>query len=156
MNVLKNKPLVLDDTDKAIISELEKNGRESYKNIAKRLGVSDGTVRLRTERMVKSGYLRISASVNPLYFGDSLLALVGINLANPANKEIMRRIGGLQGVQSVVNVSGRFDLMVEVFVTSRDELRRFLIDDLSEVGGITSTESFVLLDGVGKWVEQKS
>ena len=145
----------LDDLDRAIIGELQKNGRESYKNIGKRLGVSDGTIRYRAERMVKSGYLRISASVNPMHFPNSLTALVGVTLENRANRDMMEKIAGLSGVQSVVNVSGKYDLMLEVFVESRQDLHRFLVDELSGVGGVTASESFIYLDAVNKWVEQR-
>lgn len=148
---MKERPLALDEVDYKIIEELQKNGRESYKNIARKLGVSDGTVRLRTERMIRNNYLRISASVNPLYFENSLIALVGVNLEERANSEIMDKISRLGGVQSVVNVSGRYDLLVEVFVPSRNAFRSFIVDDLSHVGGIKSTETFMFLDAINKW-----
>lgn len=153
---MKERPLVLDDVDRKIIEELQRNGRESYKNIARKLGVSDGTVRLRTERMIKNDYLRITASVNPLYFENSLIAMVGINLEARANTDIMEKISKVSGVQSVINVSGRFDLLVEVFVPSRNAFRQFLVDDLSQVGGIKSTETFMFLDAINKWAEHKS
>lgn len=152
---MKDRPLVLDEIDRKIIEELQYNGRESYKNIARKLGVSDGTVRLRTERMIKNDYLRITASVNPLYFENSLIAMVGINLEERANSDIMEKISKVSGVQSVINVSGRFDLLVEVFVPSRNAFRQFLVDDLSHVGGIKSTETFMFLDAINKWAEHK-
>ncbi|CCO25387.1 Lrp/AsnC family transcriptional regulator [Maridesulfovibrio hydrothermalis] len=152
---MKERPLVLDEVDRRIIEELQRNGRESYKNIARKLGVSDGTVRLRTERMIKNDYLRITASVNPLYFENSLIAMVGINLEERANPAIMEKISKVNGVQSVINVSGRFDLLVEVFVQSRNAFRQFLVDDLSNVGCIKSTETFMFLDAIDKWAEHK-
>lgn len=150
---MSEKALALDAVDYGIIAELQKNGRESYKRIAERLGVSDGTVRLRTERMVRAGYLRVTASVNPLFFENQISALVGVCLDHPAGEEIMQAIAAMSGVQSVINVTGRFDLLAEVSVTSRKALRRFLVDDLATVGGVTSTESFVYLEATGKWVE---
>ncbi len=153
---MKERPLALDEVDYRIIEELQKNGRESYKNIARKLGVSDGTVRLRTERMIRNNYLRITASVNPLYFENSLIAMVGINLEERANRDIMEKISELSGVQSVVNVSGRYDLLVEVFVPSRNAFRSFIVDDLSRMGGIKSTETFMFLDALNKWAEHRN
>lgn len=152
---MSEKDLNLDQMDRQIIDALQKNGRESYKSIAQKLGVSDGTVRLRTERMIRSGYLRISASVNPMFFEDGLTATVGVSLEGRANAEIMRAIAALEGVQSVANVSGRFDLLVEIHVSSRNDLRRFLVDDLSAVGGIQNTETFLYLETIDKWVRQR-
>ena len=153
---MSEKDLNLDQMDRQIIDALQKNGRESYKSIAQKLGVSDGTVRLRTERMIRSGYLRISASVNPMFFEDGLTATVGVSLEGRANAEIMRAIAALDGVQSVANVSGRFDLLVEIHVSSRNDLRRLLVDDLSAVGGIQNTETFLYLETIDKWVRQRS
>jgi Lrp/AsnC family transcriptional regulator for asnA, asnC and gidA len=153
---MEPKELALDQTDRQIIAALQENGRESYKSIAARLGVSDSTVRLRTERLIRSGYLRISASVNPMFFEDGLTATVGVSLESRANAEIMRAIAALDGVQSVANVSGRFDLLVEIHVASRNELRRFLVDDLSAVGGIQNTETFLYLETIDKWVRQRT
>ena len=153
---MSEKDLNIDQMDRLIIDALQKNGRESYKSIAQKLGVSDGTVRLRTERMIRSGYLRISASVNPMFFEDGLTATVGVSLEGRANAEIMRAIAALDGVQSVANVSGRFDLLVEIHVSSRNDLRRFLVDDLSAVGGIQNTETFLYLETIDKWVRQRS
>ena len=153
---MSEKDLNLDQMDRQIIDALQKNGRESYKSIAQKLGVSDGTVRLRTERMIRSGYLRISASVNPMFFEDGLTATVGVSLEGRANAQIMRAIAALDGVQSVANVSGRFDLLVEIHVASRNELRRFLVDDLSAVGGIQNTETFLYLETIDKWVRQRT
>ena len=153
---MEPKELALDQTDRQIIAALQENGRESYKSIAARLGVSDSTVRLRTERLIKSGYLRISASVNPMFFEDGLTATVGVSLEGRANAQIMRAIAALDGVQSVANVSGRFDLLVEILVASRTDLRRLLVDDLSAVGGIQNTETFLYLETIDKWVRQRT
>ncbi|PKN39612.1 MAG: Lrp/AsnC family transcriptional regulator, partial [Deltaproteobacteria bacterium HGW-Deltaproteobacteria-20] len=64
-------------------------------------------------------------------------------------------IASLDGVQSVSNVSGRFDLLVEIHVASRNDLRRFLVDDLSALGGIQNTETFLYLETINKWVQQR-
>lgn len=152
---MNEKRIVLDHIDRQIIAALQVNGRESYKSIADRLGVSDGTVRLRTERLTKCGYLRITASVDPMYFEDGLTAVVAVSLEGRANEDIMRAIAALDGVQSVANVSGRFDLLVEIHMSSRNDLRRFLVDDLSSIGGIQTTETFLYLETINKWVQQR-
>ncbi|MGE4469288.1 MAG: Lrp/AsnC family transcriptional regulator [Desulfovibrio sp.] len=149
------KPLNLDHIDRAIVDELQRDGRASYKSIARKLGVSDGTVRLRTERMMECGYLRISASVNPLYFENTLTAIIGINLEKKVDQTIMEWVSRCSGVQSVINVTGRYDLLVELSVSSRSNLKRFLVDDLQALGGVVSTETYLYLEAINKWVEHK-
>jgi Lrp/AsnC family transcriptional regulator for asnA, asnC and gidA len=146
------KKFKLDALDKKIIIELQHNGRIPYKDIAKKLKVSDGTIRLRTEKMIKSNFLRITASIDPFYFENSITALIGINIAKRSPAELMQKISNMSGVKSVCNATGRYDLFVEVFFDSREALKNFLASDLSQMDAITFTETFVYLDALNKWV----
>ena len=146
------KKFKLDALDKKIIIELQHNGRIPYKDIAKKLKVSDGTIRLRTEKMIKSNFLRITASIDPFYFANSITALIGINIAKRSPAELMQKISNMSGVKSVCNATGRYDLFVEVFFDSREALKNFLVSDLSQMDAITFTETFVYLDALNKWV----
>jgi len=143
----------MDDLDRKIVIELEKNGRTSYKDIAKKLKVSDGAIRFRTRKMIQKNILRITASVNPFSLENSILALIGMELERRTHKETMETISKLRGVVSVCNATGRHDLLVEVFLNSQKELNKFLMEDLSKIGGIKATETFVYLDAINKWVE---
>ena len=147
------KKIKLDDLDKKIIVELQHNGRTPYKDIAKKLKVSDGTIRLRTEKMIKRNFLRITASIDPFHFENSITALIGINIARRSHVEFMQKISRISGVKSVCNATGRYDLLVEVFFDSREALKKFLVSDLSQIGDISFTETFVYLDALNKWVE---
>ena len=153
---MERNNLVLDKLDRQIISELQHNGRESYKTIARKLKVSGGTVRLRVKRMIKKNVLRISALLNPFSFEHSITALIGFRLENRSHEETMKRISKLDGVLSVSNVTGEFDLIVEVFLESRSELKRFLVEELPKIGEIKGTETYIFLDGLNKWVQLKS
>jgi DNA-binding Lrp family transcriptional regulator len=141
-----------DEIDKKIVAELQKDGRVAYNVIAKKLNLSDGTIRLRTAKMIENDFLKISASVNPFFYENSITAMIGMKLERREHTRIMKKIGQIKGVTSVVNLTGRYDILVEVFFHSREELRSFLVEDLNKVGGILSTESFVLLDAINKWV----
>lgn len=143
----------LDPLDYKIIKELQENGRRPYKEIAKNLKISDGTVRLRTEKMIENGLIKIKALVDPFAFEHRIYALVGINLERRGHAEKMKSISKLKGVISVLNAAGRFDLFVELFLESKRELMDFLVNEISKVDGITSTETYVYLDGINKWVE---
>ena len=150
---MKKKPLQLDDLDRKIIGELQKNGRVSYKDISKKLKISDGTVRFRVGKMIRNNFLRIMASINPFALENSILALVAMQLERRTQKQTMETISQLRGVVSVSNATGRYDLLVEIFLDSQKELNKFLMEDLSRIGGIKTTETFVYLDAINKWVE---
>ena len=67
----------LDEVDRAILERLEEDGRASYRQIARDVGVSEGTVRSRVGRLQRSGVLRILAFVDPSKLGGAVLALLG-------------------------------------------------------------------------------
>ncbi|MBN2049175.1 MAG: Lrp/AsnC family transcriptional regulator [Spirochaetales bacterium] len=146
---------VLDDIDRQILRELRKDGRASYRVIADNLNIADGTVRARVSRMTDLGILKISPLVNPFYFKNSILAHIGMQLESRTHHETMRKIAELEGVLSVCNSAGEFDLMVEVYLHSRDELNHFLFGLLPKIEGIKSTHTFVYLDARNKWIEPK-
>ena len=144
----------LDDLDRRIILEFQKDGRKSSKDLARKFKVSDGTIRFRTNRLLKQNILRITASINPFSFSsDGIIAYVGMELEKRTHTITMKKISQLKGVVSVCDVSGRYDLLVEIFLESRQDLNRFLVESLSSVGGINRTETFIVLDAINKWVE---
>ena len=62
------KDFELDKTDELILKELQEDGRISYRTIAEKLDISDGTVRVRVNRMMESGFLKVSALIDPFFF----------------------------------------------------------------------------------------
>lgn len=146
---------ILDDIDRSILRELKADGRASFRVIADKLDIADGTVRSRVHRMTELGILKVSALINPFYFENSILAHIGMQLESRTHHETMKKIAELQGVVSVCNAAGEYDLVVEVFLHSRDELNHFLFGLLPQIEGIKSTHTFVYLDAQNKWIEPK-
>ena len=145
----------LDRVDVQILRELHLDGRVSFRTIAEKLDIADGTVRTRVTRMMESGFLKTSAMINPFYFKNSIVAHIGMELESRTHHETMKKIGQLEGVLSVCNTAGEYDLFAEVFLKSRDELNRFLFEMLPQIDGIKSTHTYVYLDARDKWIEAK-
>jgi Lrp/AsnC family transcriptional regulator for asnA, asnC and gidA len=57
---------------------------------------------------------------------------------------------GSKGVVSVTNATGRYDLLVELFIRSQKDLSEFLVYEISRMEGIQATETSVYLDGINK------
>ncbi len=143
----------LDELDRGILAELRKDGKTPATEIAERLGVSDGTISFSINRQASRGFLRVTAIVNPFAFPDTIIAFIGMELEKRTHAATMERIAQLKGVVSVCNVTGKYDLWVEVFLESRQMLRSFLVEGLAEVEGINRTETFLVLDAINKWIE---
>lgn len=147
-------PDELDDLDLDIIRELQKDARMHFNKIAPKLGVTEGTVRNRVKSLLERGILVLEARINPTALQSSAAALVGLNLEKRNQVEIMKRIEAIPGITSVWNTTGRFDLFFEVMVESLKELNAFLFSNdggIEKVGGILSSETFVLLDSTTKY-----
>lgn len=136
----------LDDIDRKIIFELQEDARRQFKIIAKKLNVSEGTVKNRVTRLKNRGILKLEARVNPFALPNTISALVGVKLKERDHEEKIKEIEKIPAVTAVWNATGRFDLFFEVMVDSLGSLNDILFkEDLSKIGGIRYTETFVTL-----------
>jgi len=133
----------VDDLDRAIIEALQENGRESFRRIASRLDVSEGTVRARYARLTKEGILQVVAVTNPLGLGFDQ-ALVGVKTSGPPG-EIADEIARWPEADYVVVTAGRYDLVVEVVAADRQELLE-LTNRMRALDGVATTETFFYLE----------
>src|SRR5206468_12483589 len=126
-----------------IIEALQENGRESFRRVASRLGVSEATVRSRYTRLRNAGVLQVVAVTNPLGLGFEQ-ALVGIKTSTPPG-DIADEIARWPEADYVVVTAGQFDLIVEVVAADRGELLA-LTNRMRLLEGVFSTETFFYLE----------
>lgn len=135
----------LDATDLHIINALRKDGREAFAQIAEQLNVSPGMIRQRYNRLVELGYLKVVAVTNPLMMGKRTMAMIGIRTDGRKMLEVAERVSKFDEVLYTVAVSGRYDLMIEVFCSDNEDLLKFMTEKLAKVDGVRETESFIYL-----------
>ena len=135
----------LDKIDLQIIAALQKDGREAFAQIAEHLNVSPGMIRVRYNRLVEMGVLRVVAITNPLRMGYSTMALIGIKAAGDKLMEVASQVAALDEVIYLIIVSGAYDIITEVVCRDPDHLLQFLTDRLYKIEGIRETESFMHL-----------
>lgn len=140
-----NTQIELDDSDRRIIEMLRVNGRASFAEMAKMLDVSPGMVRVRYNRLVKSGCLRVTAISNPLNLGLETMAMIGIRVSGEMLMEVAEKISGLDEVIYLVITSGSYDILAEVRTQSQGHLLKFLTEKLYQIEGVRESESFLHL-----------
>jgi Lrp/AsnC family transcriptional regulator for asnA, asnC and gidA len=133
----------VDALDRRIIEALQKNGRESFRQIAAVLGVSEPTVRARFNRMTSEGMLQVVAVTNPLGLGFEL-AIVGVKTSGPPS-EVADEISTWPEVTYVVVTAGQFDLLAELVAPDRRALLD-LTNRMRSLEGVASTETFLYLE----------
>ncbi|TCC52872.1 Lrp/AsnC family transcriptional regulator [Kribbella pittospori] len=139
----KNQAL-LDDTSKAIIEQLQKDGRRSYAAIGKAVGLSEAAVRQRVQRLTEAGVMQVVAVTDPLELGFDRQAMIGIK-AEGSLEPIADELAKMDEVEYVVITAGSFDLLAEVLCESDEHLLQVLSERVRRIEGVKATETFVYL-----------
>jgi Lrp/AsnC family transcriptional regulator for asnA, asnC and gidA len=138
-------PRRIDALDLRIIEALQANGRESFRRIAARLGVSEATIRARYARLCGDDILQVVGVTNPLGLGFEQ-ALVGVKTAG-SPQPVADEIASWDEADYVVITAGQYDLVVELVAADRRELLE-LTNRLRAIDEVVSTETFLYLDMV--------
>lgn len=138
----------IDELDRKIIAMLQPDGRRPFTELSRALGVSEGTIRQRYQRLVSAGVLQVVAVADPFKVGFHSMAMIGVNTAIDGDRsidDVAAEIAQFPEISYVVMSTGDFDLLVEVIVEDGQELADFLMQKLHRVSGVSRTETFVLL-----------
>ena len=136
--------VMLDDTSKAIIEQLQKDGRAPYAAIGKAVGLSEAAVRQRVQRMLDAGVVQVVAVSNPFHLGFTRAAMIGLKVEG-SMEVVAEQIAAMPEIDYVVVTAGSFDLLCEVVCESDEQLLGILQDRLRTIPGVRSTETFVYL-----------
>ena len=134
-----------DELDRKIIGLLQRDGRQPNTEIAQLLGVTETTVRKRIGRLVSEGLIKVVAVPSPEVVGMTMSAIIGITLDMARNQEIAEALVAMPQTRYVGFSTGSYDLIVEVFFRSHQELLHLLADGLAKIPGIIKTEASVIL-----------
>ena len=138
------KPIQLDDVSKAIIEQLQADGRRSYAEIGKAVGLSEAAVRQRVQKLTDSGVMQVVAVTDPMQLGFYRQAMIGIRVTGDTTL-LAAALAKLPAVDYVVLTAGSFDILVEVVTENDDDLITLLNKEIRALDGVQSTETFVYL-----------
>jgi len=129
---------------KAIIEQLQEDGRQSYATIAKRVGLSEAAVRQRVQRLLDQEVMQIVAVTDPLQVGFRRQAMIGIRVEGDLTM-VAEKLGAMPEVSYVVITAGSFDLLAEVVCEDDEQLLELLTHQIRTLPGVQVTETFVYL-----------
>lgn len=138
------KPTQLDDVSKKIIEQLQVDGRRSYAEIGKAVGLSEAAVRQRVQKLTDAGVMQVVAVTDPMQLGFHRQAMIGIRATGDARK-LADTLAAIPSVDYLVLTAGSFDILVEVVCEDDEELINLLNSQIRNLEGVTSTETFVYL-----------
>ena len=135
---------VLDEVAKAIIEQLQQDGRRSYASIGKEVGLSEAAVRQRVQRLTDSGVMQVVAVTDPLQLGFARQAMVGIEVSG-ALDPVADALTAMDEVDYVVITAGTYDILAEVVCESDERLLELISDKIRRIHGVARTETFMYL-----------
>ena len=134
----------LDDISKAIIEQLQQDGRRPYAAIGKVVGLSEAAVRQRVQRLTETGVIQVVAVTDPMQLGFARQAMIGIRVRGPL-EPVADALAELDEVDYVVVTAGTFDLLAEAVCESDQALLDLISHKIRSIAGVESTETFMYL-----------
>lgn len=131
----------LDDIDRRLVEALQHDGRASYAELAELVGLSPAATRLRVQRLLDAGVVKVVGVTDPLALGYPVMAALGVRVERNV-REVADRIADVRGVIYVVFTSGSFDLLVEVLCEDSARLLTVIDDEVRSIPDVRSVESF--------------
>ena len=144
MSRARRNAITLDDVSKAIIEQLQQDGRRSYAAIGKVVGLSEAAVRQRVQRLTDGGVMQVVAVTDPMELGFARQAMVGIRVTG-AIEPVADAVAALDEVDYVVVTAGTYDILAEVVAESDEHLLEIISGRLRAIEGVVSTETFMYL-----------
>jgi Lrp/AsnC family transcriptional regulator for asnA, asnC and gidA len=134
-----------------ILSELTKDASISIPQLSKKLSINSSVLYSRIKRLMKRELIRkFTVIINESQLGINIKATVGINrdpkLKEPIHNELMR----IAEVRSLIEVTGRFDIILSVYARTLEELHKVVIERIGKIEGIQATETFVEMQRTDK------
>ena len=117
----------IDELDLKIIKEFQADARQSYREIAEKLNIAEGTVYNRVSKLKDMGVIRkFIADINYAKLGYDLTVVIGLTVEGGHLGEIEEKISKKPNVSAVYDVTGEYDALIVAKFTERDSLNDFI------------------------------
>lgn len=133
----------MDEFDKEIIKILKHDGRSAYSDIGKRVGLSEGAVRLRIKKMMESGIIKRFTVETGLSEGAEALSLISVNPSVSTSK-ISATLMATPNVKKVYEVTGEYDIAVIISASDISEVNE-CVEKIRKIEGVLNTNTMIVL-----------
>ena len=140
-----------DELDMKLLFELTKDGSISVPALSKKLGINASVLYSRIKRLMKKKLIKkFTVVIDDSLLGIGVKASVGINRDPKLKDNIHKKMMETPEVISISEVTGRFDIIVNVHAKNLEALHSIVIEKLGKIDGIINTETFVELQKTDK------
>ena len=140
-----------DELDMKLLFELSKDGNISVPMLSKKLGINASVLYSRIKRLVRKKLIRkFTIEIDASLLGIGVKATVGINRDPKFKIQINKKLLEISEIISISEVTGRFDMMIQVYAQDLEGLHSVVIEKIGKIEGIQNTETFVELQKTDK------
>ena len=134
-----------------LLFELSKDGNISVPTLSKKLGSNASVLYSRIKRLVRKKVIKkFTIEIDDSLLGIGVKASVGINRDPKFKIQIHKELLEIAEVVSIIEVTGRFDIMIRVYAKDLEDLHTVVIEKIGKIDGIQNTETFVELQKTDK------
>ncbi|MGI8592174.1 MAG: Lrp/AsnC family transcriptional regulator [Nakamurella sp.] len=139
--------MIVDGTDRAIITALSANARLSMRALAEQVHVSRAGAYARVSRLEQLGVIAgYTAVTDPLLVGHGVSAYVYLRIAQQSWKAVREQISVIPEVEHAALISGDDDLALLVRATDAAGLRDLVLNRLQTMPNVLATKTILILD----------
>ena len=135
----------IDNLDKELVAILQENARLTNASLAGQLGVSEATVRRRINKLLDNEVIQIRAVADPFKLGYAVIVIIGLWVEKAHLREAEEHVCALPQARFVGVTMGSYDLILEAWFRSREEMGHFMTETLAAVPGIGRSDSFQVI-----------
>ena len=140
-----------DELDMKLLFELTKDGNISVPTLSKKLGINASVLYSRIKRLVRKKLIKkFTIEIDASLLGIGVKATVGINRDPKFKIQINKKLLEISEIISISEVTGRFDMMIQVYAQDLEGLHSVVIEKIGKIEGIQNTETFVELQKTDK------
>lgn len=138
----------IDNLDRSILRSLLRDARTPFSDIAQELGVSDGTIHVRVNKLKQAGVITgAHIAVDHRALGYSICAFIGINLEHARDYEAtVKKLKNIDRITEAYYTTGHYNILTKVLAHDMDDLYRFLVEVLQSIEKVQSTETLLVLN----------
>jgi Lrp/AsnC family transcriptional regulator for asnA, asnC and gidA len=134
-----------------LLYELTLDGSISVPILSKKLGINASVLYSRIKRLMKKKLIKkFTIEIDESLLGIGVKASIGINRDPKLKETIHKKFMETSEVVSISEVTGRFDIIVDVYAKNLEALHDVVIEKIGKIDGIQNTETFVELQKTDK------
>ncbi|HJN57490.1 MAG TPA: Lrp/AsnC family transcriptional regulator [Nitrososphaerales archaeon] len=139
----------IDEIDRKILESLVKDASISIPKLSKKIKENPSVCYSRIKRLVRRNLIKkFTIVVNEENLGYPMKAIVGLNTDIKLRENILGKIKNLPETRVIQEVTGRFDIMMEIRARSLDDLHKIVTGSIGQIEGVVRTETLIELKTV--------